>query len=103
VATTTPLSTKTKLNKREVKALVKKDSMDAAKYAKYAAYRSKNNASVARSRLKKRQKLAESEALCNALEQDKQVLVERITELEAEVKSLMAILIKNTVSTVDAS
>lgn len=93
VATTTPLSTKTKLNKREVKALVKKDSMDAAKYAKYAAYRNKNNASVARSRLKKRQKLAESEALCNAL-------VERIKELEAEVKSLMAILIKNTVSTI---
>lgn len=103
VATTTPLSTKTKLNKREIKALAKKDSMDAAKYAKYAAYRNKNNASVARSRRKKRQKLADSEALCNALEQDKQLLVERVTELEAEVKSLMAMLIKNTVSTTGTS
>lgn len=84
------------LNKRTHKALLKKESMTQSQYAKYSAYRGKNNDSVARSRQKKRQKLAESEARCEELEQDKAELHDRIGKLESEVKSLMALLIKNT-------
>lgn len=98
----TPPQTKQKLNKRDAKALAKKATMTPNQYMKYSQYRGKNNESVARSRNKKRQKLAESEARCDELEADNIALATRITELEAEVKTLMAMLIKNAVPSADA-
>lgn len=87
-------SSDTSLNKRQAKAAMKKASMTPEEYAKYAAYREKNNVSVALSRKRKRHKLKESEARVEELMQDKALLVDRIAELEAEVKSLMTMLIK---------
>lgn len=89
------------LNKRQVKAIQKKSSMTPEAYAKYMAYRDKNNDSVARSRKKKRQKLAESEKRCDELESDNHALTTRIVALEAEVKSLMTLLLKNTIRPTD--